>query len=196
MNPGRAVPRDATRTSPFRLHSTAGWPSTPPVAARHNPDRDTSPGTTSRPTAGRRNPLAGPLVKLTMTIHRVRLRLAWEGAFPDGPRRVDLPVAGPPRFEFPPLLRRRFRAPRLASSSERLELELRSVAGLVEVRLNGQPVALRNTGPGVCVVPIAPGPRASDLLELVLDPAVARSQGAPWGEIALVIRNDAGPLQD
>ena len=133
-----------------------------------------------------------------MPEHRIRLRAAWdcvdrlppEGG-PEDLGRVDLPKTFPEGF--PPRFRltRQFGRPPVDERAERVDLELRSVPGLVSVRLNGRVIG-RPDESGASAdwsIPLDPPllPRNGLVLEVELT-TEGRANVPGWGEIALVIR--------
>lgn len=130
-----------------------------------------------------------------MPEHRIRLRIGWECLYRDAEdspevyRRIDLPAPSsadlPRRFR----LTRQFGRPPVDPRNESLTLELRNVAGLKSARLNGRPLAVGGAEESDRDIDLADPllPRNGLVLEVDVEEA-ARSDPAPWGNIALVIR--------
>ncbi len=129
--------------------------------------------------------------------HRIRLRGGWECHYREGAddsapeilRRVDLPLASP--ADLPAIFRlaRQFGRPPVNYRNESVRLEIRNVAGLRSIRLNGRPVAPADglSGDRTVELPDELLPRNGLVLEFER-PTVESDEPSPWGDIALVIR--------
>jgi hypothetical protein len=132
-----------------------------------------------------------------MPEHRIRLRGGWEcharesddEDAPEVVRRIDLPAASaaelPARFR----LTRQFGRPPVDLRNEIVSLEMRGVPGLKATRINGRAIELGLTEDAACSIDLSEPllPRNGLVLEVELV-GLPRSEGVPWGEIALVIR--------
>ena len=132
-----------------------------------------------------------------MPEHRIRLRGGWEchyrvdddEAAPEVVRRVDLPAASAADFPARFRLTRQFGRPPVDPRNEDVTLELRNVAGLKSVRLNGRLIAPGLEGGAGWSIDLAEPllPRNGLVLEVELGDS-GRSSPSSWGEVALVIR--------
>ena len=129
-----------------------------------------------------------------MTEHRIRLRVAWDCHRSIGDEgtssRLDLPIVWAEESSFPIQLVRRFGRPPFDPARESVALELRSVNGLRQVKLNGLEIANGSSllAPSEMISIVLPSillPRNAILLEVFEPSSDARL--LPWGEIALVI---------
>ena len=139
-----------------------------------------------------------------MPEHLIRLRGPWElldeaAVGPEAIRRIDLPIEILPGSDRPLRLRRRFGRPVRFRPGLACWLRFEDVPGLVQVTLNGEPLA---TVPGDDVpsidgsdVPIGSRLLPRNVLELTVAPGPPRQTeaGRPWGAIALVFGPDDGP---
>lgn len=119
--------------------------------------------------------------------YRIRLRAAWDfQAEPDVPGdRVDLPTTWPPKTPRQFRLVRRFGHPRVDSTREQVELELRDVPGVVAAIVDGIRHVRPTRDAGPWLIPLASDGqhRHTVVLEVELD----ADPGGPWGTIAVVV---------
>jgi hypothetical protein len=129
--------------------------------------------------------------------HRIRLRGGWECHYREGEddsaaevlRRVDLPLASPAELPASFRLARQFGRPPVDQRNESVWLEMRNVAGLESVRLNGRPLGeiAEISGDRTIELPEDLLPRNGLVLGFER-PAEGLDDPSPWGDIALVIR--------
>jgi len=132
-----------------------------------------------------------PRTPSPMPEHRIRLRGGWflidtEDA-EAAPRRLTLPLAGHPAPGRRVVLLRPFQRPPVDPAREMLWLQLDSVPGLDEARLNGVPLSPQTTTPGGLRYCLDDGLPARNRLELHVGTAMP-TDGSGWGEVALMIR--------
>ena len=151
------------------------------------------PGT--RPRRSGRSDILGS----SMGEHLIRFRGGWEwidlGGDPGAPRRVSLPLDGPPRGTSRVVLTRRFNRPPIDPRLESLALRLEGIPGLLETRLNGRPMALPPGGTLEIGLTWSELRATGNVLALEVDPSTAGDEQVrhPWGMIALVIRQPDPP---
>jgi hypothetical protein len=129
--------------------------------------------------------------------HRIRLRGGWECHYregeddsaPEALRKLDLPIDSPGELPARFRLARQFGRPPVDLRNESVWLEMRNMAGLKSVRLNGRPLGAPADPPGDRTIEL-PGPllpRNGLVLEIERH-AEDTVDSPPWGEVALVIR--------
>jgi hypothetical protein len=127
--------------------------------------------------------------------HRIRLRGGWEcptegakGSYD----RLTLPVVWKRHGPASARLVRRFGRPSFDPASQVLVLEMKNVAGILALFLNGHPitpVAVETSSYEILVDALPERNR----LEITVDRSWLAGDGRselPWGEIALVVRSD------
>ncbi len=137
-----------------------------------------------------------------MSEHAIRLRGAWQyRPLTDSqtpPRRVDLPTHWTDEIEERLLLTRRFQAPAIETTKERLSIRFANVPGLLSIQLNEQDIT-PETLPSASEafdVPVRLLAGSTNLLVLEVDLQGQRSHQESdsgetrdaWGVIALIIQ--------